>query len=52
MQEVGNFTENTLKGAVSELVKKCLNNDDYHEVQKDISQRAGRLGNGWRELKQ
>ena len=33
MQEVGIVTENNVKGAVSDLVKNCLNDDDCHEEQ-------------------
>ena len=33
MQGIGNFTENNLKRAVSDLVKKCLNDDYYNEAQ-------------------
>ena len=33
MQEIGNFTKNNLKRALSELVKKCLNDDDCHKAQ-------------------
>ena len=54
MQEDGNFTENNLKGAVSELVKKCLDNDDCHKVQVDylketLSQRTESVGSGCSE---
>ena len=32
MQKIGNFTESNLKGAVSEFIKKCLNDDDCHKA--------------------
>ena len=35
MQEVGNFFESILKGAVSKLFKKCFSDDDYNVTEID-----------------
>ena len=45
MQEVVSFVERSLRGAVSKLMKKCLNDDYCHEVQVK-SQMTGSLRNG------
>ena len=35
MQEIGNFMQDNLKGAVSELTKRFLHDDDCHKGQVD-----------------